>query len=129
MRKSSVPEYIRKVGFDFSWSEQKVWSLNLPVEDMSLKELEWHFELPFWNFADGDYSLRPIDVMKNPEKFQEEYERVMNSDISYPIDIMQNKGRWVILDGLHRLLKHKVLGHGFVKVRKVPREMIDRIKI
>ena len=40
MRKSSVPESIRKLDFDFSWSEQKVWSLNLPVEDMNLKELE-----------------------------------------------------------------------------------------
>lgn len=51
----------------------------------------------------------------------------MNSDISYPIDIMENKGRLVILDGLHRLVKCKILGMYKVKVRIIPISEIPNI--
>ncbi len=52
----------------------------------------------------------------------------MNADLTYPIDIMENKGRWLILDGLHRLMKAYSLGMKKVVVRKVPRELIPQIK-
>lgn len=51
----------------------------------------------------------------------------MNSDIKYPIDIMENKGRYVILDGLHRLIKYKILGYKKVNVRIIPRTEIKNI--
>jgi len=51
----------------------------------------------------------------------------MNSNLNYPIDIMQNKGRWLILDGLHRLIKSKILGMKKVKIRKIPRFEIPNI--
>lgn len=51
----------------------------------------------------------------------------MNSDISYPIDVMENKGRLVILDGLHRLAKCKILRMNKVKVRIIPRLKIKNI--
>ena len=60
-------------------------------------------------------------------KFKSEYDRIMNSDISYPIDVMENKGRLVILDGLHRLVKCKILGMDKVKVRIIPRSEIPNI--
>ena len=64
-------------------------------------------------------------MINNPEKYKVQYERTMNSDMTYPLDIMWNKGRWLLLDGLHRLVKAKILGHDKVKVRKISR---DRIK-
>ena len=51
----------------------------------------------------------------------------MNSNLNYPIDIMQNKGRSLILDGLHRLIKSKILGMKKVKIRKIPRFEIPNI--
>ena len=51
----------------------------------------------------------------------------MESDISYPIDVMPNKERLVILDGLHRLVKYKLLGMNKVKVRIIPRSEIKNI--
>lgn len=53
--------------------------------------------------------------------------RIMNSDIEYPIDIMENKGKYVILDGLHRLVKCKLLGNPKVNVRIIPRTEIPNI--
>ena len=43
-----LPKIIEEVGFDFHWSEEKVWALNVPVEEMDIKDLEWHFDIPFW---------------------------------------------------------------------------------
>ncbi len=123
-----LPKIIEEVGFDFSWSEKKVWALDIPVEKIDIKELEWHFEIPFWSTKNGYYDLKPNDVINFPENHQEEYDRTMKADLSYPIDIMENKGRWLILDGLHRLVKAKILGKTEVEVRKVPRSKIPEIE-
>jgi len=123
-----IPKIIEKVGFDFRWDNKKVWELDYPVEQMSISELAWHFEIPFWNLGNENYCLSPNQAMQNPEKFQDEYDRTMNADMSHPIDIMENKGRWLILDGLHRLVKAKILGIDIVNVRKIPRTEIQKIQ-
>ncbi|MBI3627117.1 ParB N-terminal domain-containing protein [Candidatus Uhrbacteria bacterium] len=122
-----IPQIIKDVGFDFSWDEKKVWKLSLPVTQMKTLELEWHFDIPFLQENDGVYNLKPRDVIVNPEAHAEEYERTMNSDLSYPIDIMENRGRWLILDGLHRLMKAYILEWETVNVRVVPKEKIPEI--
>ncbi len=124
-----IPEIIKEAGFDFNWSEKKVWVLDVPIEKISIEELEWHFKIPFWKTKNGYYNLKPIDVINSPEKYKEEYERTMKSDLQYPIDIMKNKGRWLILDGLHRLVKAKILGTKEIQVRKIPRNKIPKIKV
>lgn len=125
---SSIPAIIQEVGFDFHWSSHKVWALDLPVETMPIAELAWHFDTPFWDSEGTDeYNLRPRDVLAHPEKEPTHFSKIQNADLVYPIDIMENKGRWRILDGLHRLAKAHMLGITEVQVRKVPREMIPRI--
>ncbi|MBS3117789.1 ParB-like nuclease domain-containing protein [Candidatus Woesearchaeota archaeon] len=86
------------------------------------------FEIPFWNRKDGFYDLTPNEVINNPDNFKEEYSRTMKADMTYPIDIMKNNGRWLILDGLHRLVKSKILGYSKVKVRKIPRSEVPNIE-
>ncbi len=122
-----LPEIIKEVGFDFSWDNQKVWSLNASEEEINLSELAWHFDIPFWDLKPGYYNLTPNDVVEFPKKYELEHERTMKADLSHPIDIMENKGRWLILDGLHRLVKAKILGSTRVKVRKIPRSAIPQI--
>ena len=51
----------------------------------------------------------------------------MKADLKYPIDIMENKGRWLILDGLNRLMKAYLLKMKTVKVRIIPRDKIPEI--
>lgn len=124
--KDEIPQIIKDVGFDFDWSEEKVWALNVPVEDMEICELTWHFDIPFL-WESGIYNLKPQEVISNPQEHQVEYDRAMKADLVHPIDIMQNKGRWLILDGLHRLMKSSILGMKVVKVRKIDRADISRI--
>lgn len=129
MSSDHIPAIINEVGFDFSWSEEKVWALDLPIEEMMIDELEWHFAIPFWWTNGQKYNFEPRWVIENPDKYPERYKRIMAADSTYPLDIMHRRGRWLLLDGLHRLVKAKLLGKTTVKVRKVPVEMIDLIKL
>jgi hypothetical protein len=126
-RKKVLPKIIQEVGFDFQWSTKKVWELNIQPEDMDISELEWHFEIPFWSKPNGFYDLKPQEVLENPEKYKKEHQRIINADMTYPLDIMSWKNRWLLLDGLHRLVKAKSLRLTTVKVRKIPASVIPLI--
>ena len=128
MVKKELPKIIKEVGFDFRWDNKKVWSLNVPIETADRLLLDWHFGIPFWNTENKYYNLKPIDVINKPNKYKAEYERTLNADLSHPIDIMKNKGRWLILDGLHRVVKAKILGQSKIQVRKIPRTEIPNIE-
>lgn len=123
-----LPDIIREVGFDFSWDEQKIWSLDVPVEEIPITELTWHFDIPFiWSKPDGYYDVKPQEVIDHPENHPEEFHRTIQADTNYPIDIMFWKGRWLILDGLHRLMKQSIEGKEKVEVRKISKSAIPLI--
>ena len=94
---------------------------------MSISELEWHFDIPFLWHEGGVYNLTPRKVIEEKEKYAEEYQRTLRADLSHPIDIMKNKGQWLILDGLHRLMKAALRGMKRVDVRKIPRSEVPKI--
>ncbi len=122
------PQVIKDVGFDFRWDSKKVWALDIPAEEMDMQDLIWHFDIPFWEIEDtDDYNLTPWEVINEPEKHSPHYKKVQEADLKYPIDIMENKGRWLILDGLYRLVKAHMQGLKKVMVRKIPREKIPEI--
>lgn len=122
------PQIIKDVGFDFGWDARDVWKLEAPITQMDVQDLTWHFDVPFLWEDGGYYNLKPREVIDNPQKHKGEYERTMRADMSHPIDIMGNKGRWTILDGLHRLMKAIILGQEKVNVRIIPRSEIPNIK-
>lgn len=123
------PPIIQQVGLDFSWDERKVWAIDVPTEEMAIDELAWHLDVPFlWKKPDGYYDLLPRDVIENPLRYSDEYERTIKADTSYPIDIVWWRGRWVILDVLHRLMKLTINEVASVKVRKISTNNIAIIK-
>ena len=124
---NTIPEIIKLIGFDFHWKNSKVWALSVAQSAMPISELVWHFDIPFLDHNNGRYNLRPLQVIESPESFKSEYERTMAAELDYPIDIMENKGRWLILDGLHRLMKSYILKYEIVNVRKIPRGFIKLI--
>ncbi|MGH7141440.1 MAG: glycosyltransferase [Minisyncoccia bacterium] len=124
--KKDIPQIIKDVGFDFDWDNEKVWALDVPTEEMDITELAWHFDVPFL-WEDGVYNLTPREVIEHPKAHEKEYDRTMRADFAHPIEIMHNKERWLILDGLHRLMKASMLGDKIVRVRKISRERIPEI--
>lgn len=127
MIKRELPQIIKDVGFDFSWSEEKVWTLDVPSEEMDIVELTWHFDIPFWSKPGGFYNLTPNEVLKHPDIYKEEFDRIQQSDLAYPLDIMYWKERWLLLDGLHRLVKTASMNRDTVNVRKISKELIPQI--
>ncbi|HEV7702528.1 MAG TPA: hypothetical protein VGO63_03765 [Candidatus Paceibacterota bacterium] len=125
---NQLPEIIQNHGFDFHWDNEKVWSLDVTLEDIDIAELEWIFNYPFWkNKTKCD--LCPNQVMQSIDLYPEHKKRILNADISHPIDIMKNQlGNWLILDGMHRLAKLIMEGNKKVKVRKISREFIPLIE-
>lgn len=102
--------------------------MDIPVEEMDISELAWHFSVPFWSTPTGYYDLTPNQVLSDPKKYKIEFDRTMKSDLQHPLDIMLWKNRWLLLDGLHRLVKAKHLGMDKIKVRKIPKEAIPLIQ-
>lgn len=95
--------------------------------EISIDELVWHFDISFWFSSGGKYNLTPKEVIDNPAKFRNEYDRIQNSDTTHPLDIMLWKNKWQLLDGLHRLAKLHLQGNKVVKVRKIPHRYIPSI--
>lgn len=125
---NELPKEIQENGFDFHWDKNKLWALDIPVEDMDVTLLEWQLDLPFWEFDGKKYSLCPRQVLENVDLYEDHKNRILKSDVSYPIDIMENQnGKLEILDGVHRLVKLMFEGQKKVKVRNIPRTMISLI--
>lgn len=125
--RNSLPESVIACGFDFYWDNEKVWKIKAPVTTCPLADLEWHFDIPFLWEGEGTYNLKARDVIEHPEQHREEYDRMLRADMTHPIDCMENKGRLVILDGLHRLMNAFVKGSAMVCIRVIPRKHIPDI--
>ena len=117
------------VGLDFgNWEEDKVWDLDLPVQEMNVEKLLWHLDVPYWeNDALERWTVTPRDVMNRKEGTVSEQTRTEKADISFPIDLFENRGKMFVLDGLHRLVKLIVLGEHKIRVRIIPKDRFPEI--
>ena len=52
---NQLPKEIREHGLDFHWDNQKVWALNIPVEEINVSDIDWIFDLPFWGHRGENY--------------------------------------------------------------------------
>lgn len=114
-------------GFDLPfWRDnEKLWGLDVPIEGMDINELLWIFDIPFWEDEKGNITIAPNEVIQDPDAYPSHRDRIRNSDTSFALDIMKNKkGKWLTLDGLHRLVKLALEGKTIVKVRKIPPDQI-----
>jgi hypothetical protein len=111
----------------FDWDNELLWALDLAVEDVPTRSLAWHLDLPWWKGERGWFTVRPRAVLGHPGRYPEQYARTLNTDLRYPLHITLNKGRWTIVDGIHRLLKAVMLELEEVPVRKVPPAAYGRI--
>ena len=108
---------------------KKLWALDVPVEEMDIDEFLWILDIPFWEDKDGNIVITPNEVINNLDKYPYHRDKIKNSDTFYPIDIMKNKkGKWLTLDGLHRLVKMFLNKESKIRVRKIPSKLIHLTK-
>ena len=117
---SQIPEYLLQYGFEFEIDISKVWALITPTVNFPVSELLWHMDMTPWADNTKPFSVAPKQVLDNPQIYPEHYEKILNADCSYPLDIAFNNGRWIVIDGLHRLCSQIKVGlqeNGFIAVR------------
>lgn len=122
-----VPAELRGVLCEFVWDSGKLQRLPLPVGTVTVDSLRWHLDLPYWRHDGQPFQVTPAQVKADPARYEEQYQRAMATDLGYPLDLLFRNDRWVILDGVHRLLKADVLGLSHVRVRRLPTAMLPLI--
>ena len=119
-----LPPAIEEYWYAFDWNVEALWALDLPSEVFPIDKLLWHLDVPLWELDGRRYALTPRQVLRSPYRYDKEYRRVRASSLVFPIEITRLKGRWLILDGVHRMTRAHEDGHEEILVRKVPRKMI-----
>jgi len=122
-----MPPALNGIVLDFLWDHQRLWSLDLPVTQVPVSELDWHLDLPMWAFEGQPFVLTPKDVARNPQAFHEQYARTLAADTRFPLHLLARTSRLTVLDGMHRLLKACMEGRRTVPAKTVPVGRLDDI--
>jgi hypothetical protein len=105
--------------FSHRWENSRIWALPTPVTVVPMEDLVWHLELPVWTTVPGEprFDLAPLAVLDDPEAYPKRWDGIQSVDLSFPLEMFQNGGQWVIVDGYHRLAWLSVEGATEVGVR------------
>ncbi|WP_237745144.1 hypothetical protein [Kribbella catacumbae] len=112
-----TPEPLREVFPQTHWQLGKLWALDLRVEPVEVADLLWMFDLPLWQLNGERFKVTPNQVAATPMNYRPHYERVMDADLDFPIHLVAYRGRLVVLDGLHRLLKAHFLRRRWIEAK------------
>ena len=62
-----------------------------------------------------------------PSAYPEHELRVASAELAYPLHVVRRRGRWLILDGIHRLTKAEMLGYSEVEASTLGADDVARI--
>jgi len=122
-----VPPALRGVLLDFAWESERLWALDLPVEELRVADSIWLLDLPFWREEGRWFVVTPNQVRARPDRYVEQWARMLRADLDTAVHITERHGRTVILDGIHRLLKADLLGRNSIPGRRVPSSALPLI--
>ncbi len=124
-----LPILIARYWYSIDWDVPALWALDLPVETLPFMALEWHLDVPVWPDPSGhEYRITPRLVIEHPDIHAAEYARIEQADLSFPLEVYRNRGRLMILDGIHRLCHAYLRGDAEVRVRWIPHSAVRTLK-
>lgn len=109
-RFAEIPTALRDWLLPIDWDRERLWALDLPRRRLELEELRWHLDLPWWRHDGVWFQVTPREFLAAPTAHPEHADRVGSADLSYPLHVVPRHRRWLILDGIHRLVKSEMLG-------------------
>ncbi|MFH1111875.1 MAG: hypothetical protein V1712_02285 [Patescibacteria group bacterium] len=121
------PRVLTDVGLSMFVDTTKLRALSLPIVEIDMEKLIWHFEMPVWE-KDGtdDWNLTPWEVIRKEKGSTTHQKRVEETDISHPIVVTNYNSRYVVLDGVHRLVKVYLNGGEKIKAKIIPNKYLLR---
>lgn len=121
------PTILTDMGLNMYVDTVKLRELPLPIVDMHIQDLIWHFDMSVWA-KDGtdEWNLTPWDVIRGVEGSTNHKNRTAEADPQYPILVTNYKSRYVILDGVHRLTKIYLQGKDSIRAKMIPAEYLSR---
>lgn len=101
----------------------------LKHEMINLNDLDFDPDYKGWSIDKVRFS--PNDVLENPKKYKEDYKRIIDADLSYPIIVSWNPKakRYIIFDGYHRILKTKALAKKNIKAYVLDKKILNKFVI
>jgi hypothetical protein len=112
---------------DFPWELDRLLALDLPLEEVLVRDFVWLLDLPFWREHGEWFALTPNQVRERPDEHVEQWARMLRADLDAPVHITERHGRPVIIDGVHRLLKADIVGRHRIPARRVPGSVLPLI--
>lgn len=83
----------------------RLWELDLPTRRICLADFDWLLDLLLWQRDGMRFQVSPRQVLDQPQAWPYHLRRAQWADLSYPIHVMRRGGRWMVLDGFHRLAR------------------------
>ena len=113
----------------FKIDEPKLWAVDLPIENILISEIEYNLDIPYLEKeGTDDWNLTPRVLIETFDKEPHHAKVVAQADITYPIELYLHKGKWIILDGVHRFTKAVLLGHKTINVRRISEKLAQTVK-
>ena len=126
-----VPEILKDHILPFNWDIRKVWAIKADVVQVPCSEFAYLLELPLWSSTPKQgllFDTCPIDVIREPRVSIYQAQRLQQTELQHPIDVLiAEEKRWV-LDGVHRIAKHFILNRSTLSVRFHNDYIIQAIK-
>ena len=124
---ADIPAELRGWLLPIAWDRGRLWALDLPQRRVELGELRWHLDLPWWRHDDVWFHVTPREFLAHPTAHPEHADRVAKADLSYPLHVIRRHDRWLILDGIHRLVRAEMLGLSDISVATLATADLARI--
>jgi len=123
---SRIPKTLREAGYEFYCDAEKLSALDIPIVDFEIKDLIWNFDLPLWGKDGESWNLTPWDVINEVPGSASQRKRVEEVDLNFPILISKENGRWLIVDGVHRLVKGYLKKQQTISAKIVTQDLIKK---
>lgn len=115
----SDDKYVYSVDMMFVFLKHNTY----PLQKIKVGEYVDVFNYPGWGDPGKGIAYSALDVINNPRRYQDDYKRILQANLSYPIIISADGD---IVDGVHRLAKAYLKGKKEIKAYVFDRELMDK---
>ena len=100
-------------------------NINKPhYEEVNIMNFKTSFENKGWRDREG-LMYSSLDVLKEPNKYKDEINNILNADLNYPIIVLDD----IVIDGMHRLSKALLLNKQYINAYKFSYEDLEKFYI